>query len=216
MGAQSLSLVRPTGTVAGRNGLDADSSGPVRYDRSLPGDLVLILPEGREYDLVIHATVPKRGWQVMQNGGPVSAPFPGSAICYKGNFYEVVDMGSVDLNARFPYCYQLRRWDENVAMRSTFTYSPESQAEEQRRWNEDVREGKISSQIVFLYPLLGLLPRAIQQKIGNRVVHGGITNDLERREADHQQRWPNSHITQVGRRTTPEAARQWEKDKGYT
>ena len=55
-----------------------------------------------------------------------------------------------------------------------------------------------------------------QQKIGNKVVHGGITDDLERRENEHQQKCPNSHIKQIGRRTTEEAARQWEKDKGYT
>ena len=55
-----------------------------------------------------------------------------------------------------------------------------------------------------------------QQKIGNKVVHGGITDDLERRENEHQQEWPNSHIKQVGRRTTEDAARQWEKNKGYT
>ena len=42
-------------------------------------------------------------------------------------------------------------------------------------------------------------------KIGNNVVHGGITNDLERREQGHQQKWPKGHITQVGRRTTEEA-----------
>ncbi len=55
-----------------------------------------------------------------------------------------------------------------------------------------------------------------QQKIGNKIMHGGITNDLERREQEHQQDWPKSHITQIGRRTTEDAARQWEKDKGYT
>ena len=54
-----------------------------------------------------------------------------------------------------------------------------------------------------------------QYKVGNKVVHGGITNDLERREAEHQQEWSRGHIKQVGRRTTEEAARAWEKDKGY-
>ncbi len=51
-----------------------------------------------------------------------------------------------------------------------------------------------------------------QFKVGNKIVHGGITNDLDRREQEHQQQWPNGHIKQVGRRTTEEAARQWEKD----
>lgn len=53
-------------------------------------------------------------------------------------------------------------------------------------------------------------------KIGNKIVHGGITKDLERREQEHQQRWPNGHIKQVGRKTTEDAARNWEEGKGYT
>jgi len=53
-------------------------------------------------------------------------------------------------------------------------------------------------------------------KIRNKIVHGGITNDLDRREQEHKQKWPTGHIVQVGRRTTEEAARKWEKDKGYS
>ena len=52
-------------------------------------------------------------------------------------------------------------------------------------------------------------------KDGRKLVHKGITNDLERREAEHQQKWPKGHIRQVGRRTTEEAARAWEKEQGY-
>lgn len=52
-------------------------------------------------------------------------------------------------------------------------------------------------------------------KVGNKIVHGGITNDLERREKEHQNKWSSGHIRQVGRVTTEEAARKWEKDKGY-
>ncbi len=55
-----------------------------------------------------------------------------------------------------------------------------------------------------------------QFKVGNKIVHGGITNDLERHETEHQQKWPKGHIKQVGYRTTEVAARRWEKDKGYT
>ena len=54
-----------------------------------------------------------------------------------------------------------------------------------------------------------------QFKVENKVMHGGITNDLARREAEHRQKWPKGHIKQVGRRTTEKAARGWEKDKGY-
>lgn len=53
-------------------------------------------------------------------------------------------------------------------------------------------------------------------KVGNKVVHGGITNDLERREQEHKEKWKKGHILQVGRRTTEEAAREWEKKKGFS
>lgn len=51
-------------------------------------------------------------------------------------------------------------------------------------------------------------------KVGRKIVHRGITDDLERREGEHQQKWPGGHIQQVGRRTTEDAARDWEKKMG--
>lgn len=53
-------------------------------------------------------------------------------------------------------------------------------------------------------------------KVGRKVVHGGYTDDLERREEEHRQRWPKGHILQVGRRKTEEGALEWEKKKGYS
>ncbi len=53
-------------------------------------------------------------------------------------------------------------------------------------------------------------------KVGNKIVHSGITNDLERREQEHQNRWSNGHIVQVGRKTTEDAAREWEDTKQKT
>ncbi len=50
-------------------------------------------------------------------------------------------------------------------------------------------------------------------KIGYKIVHSGITDDLERREQEHQQKWPRGHIKQVGRKTTEDAAREWEEDQ---
>ena len=65
---------------------------------------------------------------------------------------------------------------------------------------------------------MGQKPRTYykyQYKRGNKILHGGITEDLDRREEEHQRNIdPQGHITQVGRKTTEDAARQWEKDKG--
>lgn len=52
-------------------------------------------------------------------------------------------------------------------------------------------------------------------KVGNKIVHGGITNDLDRREVEHLQKWPNGHIKQVCRRTTEQAGRDWERENGF-
>ena len=51
-------------------------------------------------------------------------------------------------------------------------------------------------------------------KKGREVVHRGITNDLDRREAEHQQDYPGAEIKQIGRRTTREAALRWEREGG--
>ena len=48
-------------------------------------------------------------------------------------------------------------------------------------------------------------------KDGHRVVHRGITSDLTRREAEHQEEFPNSRIVQIRRCTTREAALDWER-----
>jgi len=53
-------------------------------------------------------------------------------------------------------------------------------------------------------------------KQGNKILRGGITKNLDRREQEHQEKWPGGHIFKVGRLTTEEAARKWEKDKGFS
>ena len=50
-----------------------------------------------------------------------------------------------------------------------------------------------------------------QLKVGNKVVYIGITNDLKRREKDHQVNWPAAHIEKVGRLTTRSGALKWER-----
>lgn len=51
-------------------------------------------------------------------------------------------------------------------------------------------------------------------KVGSRIVHRGVTNDLERREREHKVRWPKGHIQKVGNKTTRESAFAWERAGG--
>lgn len=49
-------------------------------------------------------------------------------------------------------------------------------------------------------------------KRGNRIIRSGITNDPDRREKEHQRDYGKDvHIQTVGRRTTRDGARDWEK-----
>ena len=49
-------------------------------------------------------------------------------------------------------------------------------------------------------------------KRGNKIIRSGITNNLDRREKEHQRQLGDDvHIQQVGSRTTREGAREWEK-----
>ncbi len=52
-------------------------------------------------------------------------------------------------------------------------------------------------------------------KKGNKIVHTGITNDVDRREMEHKNKpgWSRGHIRRVGLRTTREAALKWEQEQ---
>ena len=51
-------------------------------------------------------------------------------------------------------------------------------------------------------------------KIGNKIVHTGITNDLDRREREHKNTHDGKgHIKKVGRATTRDAALKWEGEQ---
>ena len=53
-------------------------------------------------------------------------------------------------------------------------------------------------------------------KLGNKIVHTGITNDPDRREFELQYEpgWEKGHIIEVGRRTFLETAEAWLQEQG--
>lgn len=53
-------------------------------------------------------------------------------------------------------------------------------------------------------------------KVGGRIVHSGITNDPDRREMEHKQRWPSGTLTVVTGPMTEAGAREWEAGKMKT
>jgi len=49
--------------------------------------------------------------------------------------------------------------------------------------------------------------------VDGRIVHSGITTDLERRKQEHKGKWPKAKTRQVGGSVTEKSAREWEKTK---
>lgn len=57
-------------------------------------------------------------------------------------------------------------------------------------------------------------PNKYHLKKGNKILHTGITNDLQRRESEHQREYGSTvHIKQLGNRSTREAGYQWEQEQ---
>lgn len=64
-------------------------------------------------------------------------------------------------------------------------------------------------------------------KVGNVIVHGGITNDLARREREHRNSgkytlhnggrlyWSTGHIFKVGIAVTRSSSLSWERENGF-
>jgi len=51
-------------------------------------------------------------------------------------------------------------------------------------------------------------------KKGNKILHTGLTNDIERREKENQQTFgAGGHIKRVGNATTRDAALKWESEQ---
>lgn len=49
-------------------------------------------------------------------------------------------------------------------------------------------------------------------KCGNKIVHRGITNDLDRRHGEHQRRYGKDvKIIKIGPRVTRQSALRWER-----
>lgn len=51
-------------------------------------------------------------------------------------------------------------------------------------------------------------------KDGNKILHRGVTDDLDRRGPEHNETFGRGHIRQVGRKTTRDAALEWEREGG--
>jgi hypothetical protein len=88
---------------------------------------------------------------------------PGTAVLWGGHSYEVVGRTEAGSGAR----WTLRRWDQPTAMRNVFRLDRESVHHVSERAETELRNRRARVGTLFLLPILGFAPAAIQKKWAN-------------------------------------------------
>jgi hypothetical protein len=135
-------------------------------DYSIPGDLVLIYPEGVSPRLIVRTPRVRADWGAAQDRDPWDEPAaPAVAIEYRGEFYRVSSVGEHGSAVE----YRLDSWPEGEALRRTETYSRSSEI--RRRLSEDhfAAALRIARLLTPLYPVIGMLPAEMQIGLAARM-----------------------------------------------
>ncbi len=123
-------------------------------------DRVEVPPAGSGFDLYIFSSTEKPNWRARQEGHRTQAPFPGSAISYEENVYEVISIGPAP-GTPYAYRYALRAWEERFAIRQVFAYSLQAAHAETRHLEETRKQSEGRRIGVIWFALTGLLPTPV-------------------------------------------------------
>jgi hypothetical protein len=114
--------------------------------------------------IVLSSRLPK-GWTARAAKTYTSAEFPGTAVLWDEQYFEVVAAEPLPLGVR----YTLEPWRDHHAMRVTARYDDVSESALRAEWRAaHARERKRKS-AVWLAPLTGHLPAVVQERIGNEL-----------------------------------------------
>jgi len=140
-------------------------------EERVAGDRVR-LPEGfrlRRVDggLVVDCPFEPPGWTPRKVGDQIRADFPGSAVRYDGELFEVVSgEGRSDSDG---VRYRLEPWDDRCRMGPPVDLGPEACRAWHRRFARIRLEEKQAHTLSWLAPLAGLLPAADQEALESRL-----------------------------------------------
>ena len=111
--------------------------------------------------IVLSSRLPK-GWTARAARTLTSAEFPGTAVLWEEQYFEVVGAEPLPLGVR----YTLEPWRDHHAMRVTARYDDDAEAALAAEWRSaHARERKRMS-AAWLAPLTGHLPAIVQERIG--------------------------------------------------
>lgn len=140
----------------------ASARGPQREEYAA-GDVLLRFPGSDPARLVILSPIAKPGWRARAEATPTRPLFPGSAIAFEGTLFEIHTASTP--RGTEPHRYELRAWENRFPIRETFEYSREEAQRVRAAIAAAQRKGATAHLFAWLLPLVGLLPRRLQDAI---------------------------------------------------
>ena len=105
----------------------------------------------------------EKPWKARLPGGAMAAPFPGTAVQFEGELYEVVEAQATGHGP--PFLYKLRPWEEDSPPRQVVPYTVEACERAARERAAERRRLWVSHALVWMSPIVGLLPADVQRRI---------------------------------------------------
>jgi len=135
---------------------------PVRPADGFVPDRVVSAARGDPVDVWIYSVLPKEGWVPHSPGDFTHAEYPGSAVKYGSQVYELV---RVEETARDGYQirYGLRTWNPQFAIRHLVDYTLETQREAAAIQWEVEKVARLRNLILWLAPFAGFAPDPMQR-----------------------------------------------------
>ena len=130
------------------------------------GEFLTRFPPGSAHALRLDCRHEKPLWQARLPASQTAAEFPGTAVYFDGRYYEVIAARQV----ADTFSYYLAPWDDTQVLRRVVELSPAVSATEAAARARAARERAAAQSILWLAPLVGLLPAELQERLERR--HG--------------------------------------------
>src|SRR4051812_22569352 len=114
--------------------------------------------------IVLSSRLPK-GWTARTAKTLTSAEFPGTAVLWEEQYFEVVDAEPLPMGVR----YTLEPWRDHHAMRVTARYDEDAEVALRAEWAAAHARERKRKGAVWLAPLIGHLPAVVQERIGSEL-----------------------------------------------
>lgn len=130
---------------------------------NLAPDRLQNAPPGEPVEVWVYSAFEKEHWVARRSGDQTHAIHPGTAVQIFNELYEIMTAEGT-IEPGYVVRYGLKKWDSSNAVRKTFFYSPEFQAQAAQGHLEDEHAEQLRKRITILFFLAGLAPDPVQRR----------------------------------------------------